>query len=253
MKTCASVRDLATTGKHIGMAGDALSGAPKRIPVPDAAIEIWLTRLDLDADQVRQCTLQLSPDELLRADRYRIERNRRRFIVARATLRQLLGRCLAVGPDAIRFGYARNGKPFIAGPATDVQFNVSHAHERALYAISRNYALGVDIEYLNRDVDYSGLARRFFTRHEYSELQRIPESGRKHAFLTCWTRKEAVIKATGDGLSLPLAQFNVTVAPDAAPRVLDFAGAAERSADWILYAAAVGADYAATVAAYRRG
>jgi len=219
---------LATTGKQIGMAGDALSGTPKRIPLPNPAIEVWLAQLDLDADQVRQCALLLSPDELLRADRYRFDRDRRRFIVARATLRKLLGGWLAVAPDAIVFAYTRNGKPFIADPAADIQFNVSHAHERALYAISRSHALGVDIEYLNRDVDYDALARRFFTCREYTELQRIPESGRKRAFLACWTRKEGVIKATGDGLSLPLAQFNVTVAPDDAPRVLDFAGAEER-------------------------
>lgn len=82
-------------------------------------------------------------------------------------------------------------------------------------------------------------------------LQRIPESRRKRAFFACWTRKEAV--ATGDGLSLPLDQFNVTVAPEDAPRVLDFAGAAERVSDWTLYAVDVGTEYVAAVAAFRCG
>lgn len=225
--------------------------APKRIPLDNAAIEIWLARLDLNADQVRQCAVHLSPDELQRANRLHFERDRQRFIAARATLRILLGGCLAIKPDAIALRYTANGKPVIDNLAASLHFNVSHAHERALYAISRTYALGVDIEYLNRDVDYNGLAERFFTNREHTALQRIPEPGRKRAFFACWTRKEAVIKSTGDGLSLPLAQFNVTVAPDAAPRVLDFAGAAERVADWTLYTAEVGADYIATVAAYR--
>jgi len=251
MQSCISVSNLAATGKQIGTADDMQPTAPKRIPLDDAAIEIWLARLDLDTDQVRQCEVHLSQDELLRANRFHFERDRRRFIAARATLRILLGGCLAIKPDAIALGYTRNGKPFIADHAASVHFNVSHAHERALYAISKSCALGVDIEYLNRDIDYSGLAERFFTNREYAALQRIPESGRKRAFFSCWTRKEAVIKATGDGLSLPLDQFEVTVEPDAEPRILIFAAATQRIPDWTLYAADVGNDYIATVAAYR--
>jgi 4'-phosphopantetheinyl transferase len=239
------------TGKQIGNAADMQPTAPKRIPSDDAAIEIWLARLDLDTDQIRQCEMHLSQDELRRANRFHFERDRRRFIAARATLRILLGGCLAVRPDAIALGYTGNGKPFVADPAANVHFNVSHAHERALYAISKSRALGVDIEYLNRDIDYSGLAERFFTNSEYASLQRIPESGRKRAFLACWTRKEAVIKATGEGLSLPLDQFEVTVEPDAEPRILFFAAATQQISDWTLCAADVGSDYIATVAAYR--
>jgi 4'-phosphopantetheinyl transferase len=249
METCASVRDLAASGKQIGMAAEALAC----IPLPDPAIKIWLARLDLEAEQVRQCALLLPPDELLRADGNRFERDRRRFIVARATLRKLLGGCLAVAPETITFAYARNGKPFIADRTTELEFNVSHAHERALYAIASRHALGVDIEYLNRDVNHDALAERFFTGREHAQLQRIPEADRKRAFLICWTRKEAVIKATGDGLSLPLDQFEVTTDPDAAPQLLDFAGAAPRAADWNLHAVDVGADYVATVATRRSG
>ncbi len=247
MKSCASVRDLAATGKQIGMAADPMA----RIPLSNPAIESWLAQLDLDPDQVRQFALLLSPDELLRANRYRFERDRRRFIVARATLRKLLGGCLAVAPDAVVFAYARNGKPLIADPASDIQFNVSHAHERVLYAISRSHVLGVDIEYLHREVDHDALSRRFFTPREYAELQRIPESGRKHAFLTCWTRKEAVIKATGDGLALLLDRFEVSVVPEVAPQILGFTAATRQASDWTMYTADIGGDYVATVAARR--
>ena len=251
METCVSVRDLAAIGKQIGMSGDAPSSAPKRIPSSNAAIEIWLAQLDLDADQVLQCALLLSPDELLRAERYWFERDRRRFIVARATLRKLLGGCLAAVPDAIVFAYARNGKPVIADHAGDVQFNVSHAHERALYAISRSHALGVDIEYLNRDIDYSGLAERFFTNREYAALQRIPESGRKRAFFACWTRKEAVIKALGDGLAIPLDRFETAVDPEAPPRLLAFDKTTCDIEGLTLYTVDVGPDYVATAALQR--
>jgi 4'-phosphopantetheinyl transferase len=225
--------------------------APQRIQLNNAAIEIWLARLDVDTDQVRKYVVHLSEDELARANRFHFEPDRRRFIVARATLRILLGQYLGIKADALALAYTRNGKPFIADHASRVQFNVSHAHERALYAISRSCALGVDIEYLIRDIDYSGLAERFFNHREFVALQHIPESGRHRAFFACWTRKEAVIKATGEGLSLPLDQFEVTVEPDAEPQILSFAAAEQRIFDWRLYTADVGKDYVATVAAYR--
>lgn len=251
METCARVSELAAAGKPIGAAGGALPTALERIVLPDPAIEVWLARLDLNAGQVGRCASVLSRDEQLRAERYHFERDRRRFIVTRGVLRHLLGSHLDLTPAAIAFGYAKNGKPFVAGGATRIHFNVSHAHERALYAICRTCALGVDIEYLNREVDYCALAARFFTRRECAGLQRVLEAGRKRAFFACWTRKEAVIKATGDGLALPLDQFEVTVAPDAAPQILDFTAATQRLSDWALHAADVGGDYVATVAARR--
>ncbi len=238
METCARVSELATTSK--------------RIPLADAAVAVWLTRLDLDAEQVRQCTGLLSRDEQLRAERFHFERDRRRFVAARGILRVLLGEHLGITPASIAFGYAKNGKPFIADHAASMHFNVAHAHERALYAISKSCALGVDIEYLNRDIDYSGLAERFFTSRERTELKRIPESDRKRAFFSCWTRKEAVIKATGDGLSLPLNQFEVTLAPGIAPRLLDSAAAPQLAGYWNLYAPDIGNDYIAAVAAHHR-
>ncbi len=251
METCARVSELAATGKQISAADDTLLTALKRIALPDPEIEVWLAHLDVGADQAGRCASLLSPDEQRRAELFHFERDRRRFIVARGILRLLLCSHLDMTPAAIAFGYAKNGKPLVSEHQT--QFNVSHAHERALYAISRRCALGIDIEYINRDVDYSGLAQRFFTRRESAALQRIPESDRKRAFFACWTRKEAVIKATGDGLSLPLDQFEVTIAPDAAPRILDFTAATQHVADWTLYPANVGSDYIATVAAYRVG
>ncbi len=244
-------RDLGATDGQISSADAGQPIAPQRIRSDDAAIEIWLAPLDLDADQIWQCALHLSQDELLRANRFHFERDRRRFIVARATLRVLLGGYLDMTPDAIKLAYTLNGKPFVADDPAGLQFNVSHAHERALYAVSRNCALGVDIEYLNSDLDYSGLAERFFTRREYAALQRIPASGRKRAFLACWTRKEAVIKATGDGLSMPLDRFEVTVEADIEPRIVAFAAGPQQIPDWKLYATDVGNDYVATVAAYR--
>ena len=251
MKTCASVRDLPAAGKRIDAAGGALPHALNRIALRDPGIEVWLARLDLAAGQIRQCASVLSRDEQLRAERFHFARDRRRFVVARGRLRQLLGGYLGIAPAAIAFEKAKNGKLSVTRHAAAVQFNVAHSDERAIYAVSRRCALGVDIECLNRDVDCDRLAERFFTQRERTMLRRIPEAERKRAFLACWTRKEAVVKATGDGLALPLDQFDVTVAPDAAPRLRHFAIATQRTANWHLYAANVGSDYVATIAAFQ--
>ena len=195
-----------------------------------------------------RCAKLLNRDEQLRADRFYFERDRRRFIVAHGKLRQLLSRRFQITPAAIMFAHMKNGKPFVAGNSAPIHFNMSHSEECALYAISRRCQLGVDIECLNRDIHWHSLARRFFTQREFTGLQELSLSTRKRAFFTCWTRKEAILKATGDGLSLPLDQFEVTVDPDAEPRIL--AASSLRIHDWTLYSTDVGKDYVATVAAY---
>lgn len=252
-ETNARVSELTVTGKHGAAAGDALRAAVNRVVLPDPDIEVWLARLDLDADQIRHSLAQLSPQELRRADRFRFEPDRRRFVCARGILRLLLGERLGIMPAEIAFAHTRSGKPCLADGAASIHFNLSHSGERALYAISRTCAPGVDIEYLNRDIDYTGLAGRFFTQRECAALQCVPESGRKRAFLAGWTRKEAVVKATGDGLSLPLDRFEVTLAPDTAPRLLDAPEIAQLAGHWDLYAPDIGSDYIAAVAALRRG
>jgi 4'-phosphopantetheinyl transferase len=243
---------LTATGKRDGVADGMLHAAIDRIALPNLDIEVWLARLDLDAAQIRHCLEHLSQAELQRAARFHFERDRRRFVCARGILRMLLSTHLDIMPAEIAFAHTRNGKPIVADCAARIHFNLSHSGERALYALSRTCEPGVDIEYLNRDIDYSGLAKRFFTRHECAALRRIPESGRKRAFFACWTRKEAVIKAAGDGLSLPLDQFEVTLTPDAALRLLDPAVVPQLVGHWDLYAPDIGNDYTAAVAARRR-
>jgi 4'-phosphopantetheinyl transferase len=227
-----------------------LPDAINRVALPNPEIEVWLARLDLGIDQVVQCTELLCGDEQLRAGRFRFERDRRRFIVARGVLRMLLGSYLDIAPAAVKFGYTQHGKPFLTNHASQIHFNLSHSGERALYAISISFDLGVDIESLKREIDYESLARRFFAPREYVALLRVAEPDRKRAFYACWTRKEAVVKAIGDGLSLALDQFEVTVGPDAAPRVLNFAVPAYAIDDWTLYSIIAGGHYAATLAAH---
>lgn len=247
-----SVGNLTITGGRVPFAGDMVPAAINRVVLTNPAIDVWQARLDLGAEQVLHHAILLSRDELLRAGRLHFERDRRRFIVARGTLRMLLGSQLDIPPAAIAFKYTKYGKPFVVEPAAPIHFNVSHSAERAFYAISPDCPVGVDIEYLNRDIDYNSLAKGVLTHNENSALQRLPISGRKRAFLACWTRKEAVVKAAGAGLFLPFNQFEVTVNPDTAPRVLEFTATNYDVADWALYSANADHGYVATVAAHYR-
>lgn len=249
METCASVRECPATGKSHDLPGDSLLRVPHRIALPDSAVEVWLMPLEVSEFHLQQCSMLLSPDEQERVQRFQFERDRRRYSVARGMLRVLLGNYLDVVPAAIAFQEGSHGKPSLAAPAMPVHFNLSHSAEYAIYAISPRHECGIDIEWLDREIDHDALALRFFSAREHAELQRIPEAARKRAFLTCWTRKEAVIKATGKGLRLALDQIQITVDPDAQPQLLQIPEG--RTTDWSLYSLDAGDDYVATVALHR--
>ena len=249
MKTCASVSDGPATGKPVDGPDDSLASLPCRVTLPAPDIEVWLMSLDTRVDRIKQCFALLSRDEQARAERFHFERDRRRFTVARGMLRVLLGKQLGMAPATIEFRYAQYGKPQVSDRATPIHFNVSHSAEMAIYAISRDCVPGVDIEHVNRDIEAEALAQRFFSHRECAELQRIPAADRKRAFLAAWTRKEAIIKSTGDGLRLPLNQIEVTIAPDAPPELLSIMRGPIK--DWTLYPVNAGREYVATVAANR--
>lgn len=157
----------------------------------------------------------LSPDELARAKRFVVCSAREHYTTARAVLRNILARYVSATPADLRFSYSEHGKPGLAHPANSVRFNVSHSHELAVYAVTTGQPVGIDVEYLYRRaiVDRLKIAHRFFSDREYNALASLPPYRRDQAFLACWTRKEAFVKAIGHGLSCPLDQFDVTVDP----------------------------------------
>jgi len=199
VQTCARVSDLAITGK---LNGDVVHGGLTRVAAVDARIEIWLADLAGDSAQAAYCARVLSADEKARAARFRADPDRRRFAVARGLLRALLGSYLDEAPEDIPISVTGKGKPFVAGAR--MHFNISHSEELALYAFCRDFEVGVDIESLGRDADWKGLAMRILTARERTELEQMPAAARDRGYFTCWVRKEAVVKATGAGLSLPL-------------------------------------------------
>jgi 4'-phosphopantetheinyl transferase len=177
--------------------------------------EVVVGWLHAGPEEVRSLRPRLSDSERRRADRFRFERDRRRFIVARARLRELLAARLDVAPQAIELAYGKNGKPGLAQryAHSGWRFNVAHCGDVAVYAFSRDSDIGVDIEAIRPVCEADAIAARFFSRREYAAYSALAPRDRPLGFLECWTRKEAVVKALGDGLSMPLDELDVSRAP----------------------------------------
>lgn len=218
---------------------DRFAPPPARpAPPADGEVEVWTVPLDPPADEVRRSFALLSPDETERALRFHFERHRRRYAVGRGALRTLLGRYLGVDPRAIGFDYGAKGKPFLAagadGERPRLHFNLSNSDELALVAFATGAELGADLERLRPMPDGIDIAERFFSAGERQVLAAQPAGERDLAFFRCWTRKEAYLKAVGDGITVRLDAFDVTLGPAEAPRMLSIDGDPDRGAAWEL-------------------
>ena len=171
-------------------------------------VHVWFADLDQpSADNLRPL---LAEDEVARAERFHFEKDRKHYINARGLLRQLLAVYLGVAAAEVQIEYAEKGKPFVSG--TGINFNLAHSQGKAIYAFARGRDLGVDLEFMREDVGEE-IAERFFSPNEFAALKELPPELTKEAFFNCWTRKEAYIKARGEGLSMPLDVFEVSLAP----------------------------------------
>ena len=228
---------------------------PVTVTLSSDEVHIWRAALDLAPPQVHYLRDILSEDEVQRADRFAFERDRKHFTVARGLLRLVLSRYLNSDPRQLRFCYSPYGKPALILPAgaDSLFFNVSHAHGLALYALARGSELGVDIEYVRPIPEVERIAQQFFSAQEQATLQALPEDQRLAAFFMCWTRKEAYIKARGEGLSLPLDQFNVSLAPGAPAKLLAVASDEREHTRWALQSLDPGPGYVAALAIAGQG
>jgi 4'-phosphopantetheinyl transferase len=203
------------------------------VELPTDEIHIWYASLEQPLSEFQRL---LSADEKERAKRYYFEEDRRRFIVRRGILRTLLGNYLDIEPYQVQFCYGNNKKPGIADifGGRKVQFNLSHSRGLAIYAFTRTHEIGVDVEYI-RDIPEMGkIAERFFSARENSAFQSLPESQKQEAFFNCWTRKEAFIKAIGDGLSYALDAFDVSLVPGEPATLIGIKGDSEEASRWSL-------------------
>jgi 4'-phosphopantetheinyl transferase len=190
-------------------------GREEALKLGNDEVHVWQAALDHRPSEVDSLLNTLAEDEQQRAGRFYFPIDRERFIVARGVLREILGLYLNRAAQSVSFRYGSHGKPALAEQSNGntTHFNMSHSHGVALYAVARGREVGIDLEFIRESVEVEQIAERFFSRREIAMLRALPVSLRKYAFFLCWTRKEAYIKARGEGLSLPLDEFDVSLIP----------------------------------------
>lgn len=223
-----------------------------KLPGPGEAY-LWRIPLRVPAESVDSLGRSLSPDEIERAERFVFEQDRQGFIVARGKLRAILAAYLDCLPHEVRFGYGPHGKPFLLQPDTplDLQFNLSHSGDLALCAVTLDRPVGVDLEWIRPNVDVLGIARSTFSTSERDRLEGLLSEQRLHGFYACWTRKEAYIKARGEGLSFPLDAFDVSLEPGVPAKLLRSREGAYELRRWALHSINAGPGYSAALAVER--
>lgn len=214
--------------------------------LPPGEVHVWRCALDPPAAELEQLRALLSPEEAARAARFHFEADRRAFVAARGYLRRLLGGYLGQSPASVELRCGSHGKPEVAGTA--VGFNLSHSGGAALFAFAREADVGVDLERHRADLAQLEIAEHFFSPAEVAALRSVPESGRQEAFFDCWTRKEAFIKALGEGLSHPLDSFDVALLPGEPARLLATRPDPEEASRWTLRSLDVGRGWSAALA-----
>lgn len=178
-------------------------------------IHIWLNFLNLHQAKLKHLYPLLSPAEKARSEAYSHFRARKNYIASHGFLHSVLAYYLQRPAAEIEFHQGEKGKPYIAPEQNPqlIQFNLSHSQNLAILAVCREQSVGIDIECSQRNSDWSGIARRFFTPNEQQALFALPQAQQKDAFYQLWTRKEAHMKVTGLGLGLPPTQFELSVPP----------------------------------------
>ena len=222
---------------------------PQTFTLNHDEVHVWRSSLRWPDAQIQQWKTLLSTDERERADRFYFEKDREAYIAARGVLRLLIGRYLAIEPTEIRFDYGPQGKPALTSSSEypPLRFNLSHSGDIVLYGFTLQRTIGVDVEQIRTNLEYEQIATGFFSQYEQETLQSLPSSIKPAAFFTCWTRKEAYIKAVGKGLSLPLDQFDVTLILGEPAKLLETRGAPDEADRWSLEEIEIDAGYKAAV------
>lgn len=216
--------------------------------MPPAADEVHVWQASLAASPPPNLSNVFSLEELERADRFGNPARRSAFLVARATLRGVLAQELGTDTGALRFATGPHGKPFLENPPTGLRFNLSHSGEIVVCAVAWEREVGIDVERIKPDIDHAALARRFFSPLENEQLSSLPPAWQPAAFFAAWTRKEALVKAWGVGLSLPLHRFDVSVHPRRPAQLVSVREGPGQDGQWSLHELDPGPGYAGALA-----
>lgn len=219
---------------------------PAQLELRNDQVDIWRVHLDIQSDSVKWIESILSADETERAGRFHFAPDRVRFMAAHGILRDILVRYLNYQPGNFTFSVNQYGKPALDNHK--LEFNLSHASDFALIAVTLVRKVGVDVELIRSDVELENIAARNFSKAEISELMALPPQQRVAGFFNCWTRKEAYIKAHGLGLSFTLASFDVSLTPSQPAVLRATRPDHSEAARWTLLSLDVTPGYACAVA-----
>jgi 4'-phosphopantetheinyl transferase len=197
-------------------------------------VHVWCARLDQSLSSLERLTQTLSKDERLRAERFQFEQDRKRFIIGRGLLRTILGYYLGIEPGQLHFCYGMYGKPALAemSGTSALRFSLAHAHGLALYAVTRDREVGVDLEHIRHIAEIERIVDRYFSDREKAEYRALTADKKLAAFFTYWTYKEAYLKASGEGLTRPLNQIDVSLGPGEPARLLSVDGDVKEASRW---------------------
>ena len=207
---------------------------------PDLAVgqvHVWRISLKQPEPIYQILSDSLTSDEITRANRFRFDEGRRRFVVGRGILRSILAGYVGTKPQEIRFQYGPQGKPSLEKKyeSTGLYFNLAHTRDLAVCACTRQCEIGVDVEHIHPVDEIDRIARRIFSEGDYLAWNHLPDELRLTAFYRCWTQKEALIKAMGLGLSQPMSQLSVSMLSDEPASLLSLNGDRECAGDWSLH------------------
>lgn len=227
--------------------------APQNLCLEKDEVHVWLIPLGQPVEKMLGPHSILSPEERERAHNFHFDHHRQRYIVAHLALRLILGQYLGQRPGRLRFRSNAYGKPALdmeegEGGCEALDFNLSHSEDLALLAVCRGRAVGVDVESIRPDFVHQQIAERFFSQREAATLSALPAKLQPEAFFNCWTRKEAYIKARGEGLSLALDGFDVSLVPGERAALLSVRDDPQEALRWSLRELSIGPGYAGALA-----
>jgi 4'-phosphopantetheinyl transferase len=222
---------------------------PESLALKSDEVHVWRASLEMTPSQVSTLKQILSPNELCRAGRFYFQKDRDHFVIARGLLRTILSKYVSRDPDNLHFCYGPNGKPALTGETgRKFRFNVSHSHGLSLFAVALDRNIGVDLEYIRSDLSDRDLAEQFLSPRELLAFWQLAEDDRPRGFFTWWTRKEAYLKARGQGLSSDLKQFEVVPVIGCPAEFPEVNGTNQEETSWSLMDLAVMPGYAAALA-----
>lgn len=213
-------------------------------------VHIWLVEVDNLLEKFGIFHKYLSIDEKKRANRFCFEKDQKNYIITHGALRALISSYLEIHPKKLKFTHGKYGKPEVADNLSGkkLYFNMSHSNGIALCVFARDRQVGIDIEYIRDIPEMEQIVERFFSKSEKYVFRSLPENRKKEAFFNCWTRKEASLKAIGDGLSYPLDMFDVSVDPGEPTELLRIRGDAREAGRWSIQDLKPGRGFAAAFA-----